>query len=273
MPQRIIREELFFLWAWQQNYCLSFVFPKFVSFQLHHYFWQSQILKLPLFQKCHPNFWQSSPPFRRYLAAGWYLSLFVKSSLSLCSTVSSESLFLFFFFASAICFNCLDKVNGLTNVCVAETLWAIFCPCGGTYYYCTFFWGFFFFQWCLGTGCHTSIRRLWSRQLSELLAEGMTQRMAQLCSVQGCLCQGAGVTVHNGSKCLASVKCQNMLHGGSSSFTYGASDGNCFSGQICMRYDVFRRRVRPVQLLKLRKRAEGGAWIVQIQEYTNNIYP
>lgn len=42
------------------------------------------------------------------------------------------------FFAPAICFNCRDKVNGLTNVCVAEILWAIFRPCGGTYYDCTF---------------------------------------------------------------------------------------------------------------------------------------
>lgn len=51
-------------------------------------------------------------------------------------TVSLGSLFIFF--APSICFNCLDKVNGLTNVCVAEILWAIFCPCGGTYY-CKFF--------------------------------------------------------------------------------------------------------------------------------------
>lgn len=44
-------------------------------------------------------------------------------------------------------------------------------------------------------------------------AEGMTLRMAELCSIQGCLCQGVGVTVHNGSNCLASLSCQRMLHG------------------------------------------------------------
>lgn len=69
---------------------------------------------------------------------------FVSVAVSLL-TVNSGSLFIFF--APAICFNCLDKVNGLTNVCVAEILWAIFCPCGGTSYYCTFF--FFSVAWVL----------------------------------------------------------------------------------------------------------------------------
>lgn len=142
MPQHIIASELFFLWAWQQNYCLfAFYFPKVCLLSA-----TSLLLAFPNFKASTISKMSSklltvfsclsSTPRCRLLFIFVCQVKFVSVAVSLL-TVSSGSLFIFF--APAICFNCLDKVNGLTNVYVAEILWAIFCPCGGTYYYCNFF--------------------------------------------------------------------------------------------------------------------------------------
>lgn len=74
--------------------------------------------------ECHLNFSNVISSLCKHPAAR-HLSLFVKHlflTTSLLSGISDILLIL----CIAICFNCLDKVNGLINVCVWEILWARF---------------------------------------------------------------------------------------------------------------------------------------------------
>lgn len=118
----------FFLWAWQQNHWL--IVLNFLKVCL------PQIRNLPQFSNKISQLVKvlssRSSTRRCGLMFIFVCQASVEPSLRSQSARDASSLF-----APAICFNCRDKVNGLTNAVSQEAgiLWAIFCPCGGTHYY------------------------------------------------------------------------------------------------------------------------------------------